>query len=59
MYQQSTYTNWDFVDTWQIEEGVSYAELQVFAVEEISIPTPILSQPTQVDAVIRLGWTYS
>ena len=57
MYQQATYTEWDFVDTWQIDEGVFYPELQVLATV-VSILAPILLTPTQVSGVVKLTWEY-
>ncbi len=43
MYQQATFTGWDFATVWQIDEGVSYPELQ-WAAEPIP-PGPCVETP--------------
>ncbi len=47
MYMQTTFVGWDFISTWQIDEGNDYPKLQSLAapIQQSPVPTPS-AQPT-------------
>ena len=53
MIQQSSYTNWDFVDTWIIESGMTYPYL----IDNVQSPppSPYLPTPTELSVDSMTG----